>query len=823
MIFAKSDQKTTLKKHVDNLFKVFDVIKRYLPQNLIEALKIGIFFHDIGKVIPAFQIKELGNMNYEPWDVTHTIPHSFFSAFWIDLSKLSKEYKNFLISAIAYHHWKDGYENYLINGSKEFTKFCEKALEWKEKLKTNVMEEMYDSNLKEYLNLMNLNELWLKGIINGRSFVSYAVPPYKFEYEPLRHGLHKEWILISGFLQRCDHFASFCEEEGESFYNVEKESVSFDKLKEQIEWEITKKIGKVENQIWQIKKIEGITLKNKKNIILIAPTGYGKTEFSFLWSKGQKFIYTLPLRSAVNQIFERAEKIFGSDKPGILHSDADVYLFQRSEQETFRVYELSKQFSYPLIISTGDQFFPYALRPPGYEKVFSIFSYAGLVIDEIQAYDPKACAIIVRFLRYINFLGGSFLLMTATLPKFVYDAIKEIDFYEINIYEEEKQELSRVFKNKLEIIEIENEEKNFEIPDDIIQQALDQAESEKKRVLFILNTIEQAQKVYKKIKEKKMNNVFLIHSRFTFIDRKELEQKIAGTKDQKGLFSNPKPSDEKESKILVATQVVEASLDIDADVLYTEIAPIDALVQRMGRVLRRYFYLGNGKVLNKSDESQIELKDNEDLKLFNDPNVFVLVFKNGYESGNGRVYSRELIEKSYELLKKLKNSNLELSEYKKYELVNQLYENLKKDSPYLKDFYKTLEILDAGYMSEKKHEALRIFREIYTIPAIPENKIDEFKKSMEDFVNTNSLNYTRFKMEVLSKYVVNIDIRKYLHDDSLNLKNASYLVNELNGLSEKQYSKLKRWLSDIYVFDGEYDNEIGVIFIKNRSKGKIVD
>ncbi len=64
-------------------------------------------------------------------------------------------------------------------------------------------------------------------------------------------------------------------------------------------------------------------------------------------------------------------------------------------------------------------------------------------------------------------------------------------------------------------------------------------------------------------------------------------------------------------------------------------------------------------------------------------------------------------------------------------------------------------------MSEKKEEALTIFREIYTVPAIPENKKEDFKKSIEKFLNSGKeKDYISFKLEVLSKYVINIDIRK---------------------------------------------------------------
>jgi len=119
----------------------------------------------------------------------------------------------------------------------------------------------------------------------------------------------------------------------------------------------------------------------------------------------------------------------------------------------------------------------------------------------------------------------------------------------------------------------------------------------------------------------------LFHSRFTLEDRRKKELELIGKE-----FKNPKDeTNETTPKILVATQVVEASLDIDADLLFTEIAPMDALVQRMGRVLRRH-----------KDFIPEEPKE---------PNVNVIVFREGYQSGSKYVYENELIEKTFAILK----------------------------------------------------------------------------------------------------------------------------------------------------------------------------
>ena len=100
---------------------------------------------------------------------------------------------------------------------------------------------------------------------------------------------------------RCDHFASFCEEEENNQFEIEIKGESYSNIKQKM---VKQFKLKNENEIWQVDLIEKEKLHDK-NVVLIAPTGSGKTEFSYIWSQGEKTFYTLPLRSAVNQIFKR--------------------------------------------------------------------------------------------------------------------------------------------------------------------------------------------------------------------------------------------------------------------------------------------------------------------------------------------------------------------------------------------------------------------------------------------------------------------------------------------------------------------------------------
>jgi len=915
--FKKSGNDIYLKEHIEDLKNVWcylwNKIKgklRYSSEELNRIfciVKFCIEKHDLGKVLPAFQIKTLGNSNYEPFDISLDVPHSIFSTFFVKDEEMEqfkeifgKDTERIILSIIAFHHWRESFDK-IINGDSSLVEVA-KSLLYDENFKEKLIGNLRDEDFAD----IDINERVVKSLAKGTRFLTLVIPPYQNKFLPSRlevdDKIKKYWVLSAGFLQRCDHFASFCEETGENFCNVEIDNISF----EEIRGKVSSKIGE---NAWQIDKIKNPDLLDK-NIILIAPTGYGKTEFAFLYSNGEKLIYTLPLRSAVNQIFQRAKDIFGDDKVGLLHSDADVVILSyEGDEEGLRTYELSRQISYPVIISTGDQFFPYALNPPTYEKIYSILSYSRLIIDEVQAYDPQACAIVVKFIEDTIRMGGKFLLTTATLPKFVKDKINEVvnqnELEEINIYKEEKDKFQKFYKHKLKVSLINNGEK-FDLPDRELEEGIIKKANGGKRVLVVLNTVESAQKVYRKLKEKIRDQnikIMLIHSIFTLEDRRKKELILCGgvysiqngkvkifdkkydlynlgqNKDKsdieivkngngflvkvkfedktfeldgeikenenefviKGWFSNPKPQNENEGKILVATQVVEASLDLDADILFTEICPLDSLVQRMGRVARRYFYM-SGKVYNKSNndnkssngERSLEEKFNAfDEYNSSEPNIFVWVFKNGLQSGKEHVYDRDIILLSLKILSKSEDLGNEegiiddifagqesfcvgLSEYDKYIMVDLLYSSLPENSKYLEDFEKTYEILNSGFVSDKKSEAFELFRRIYDIQIIPKNKFEEFKNELENFVRGNQINqnglYTKFKINILSKFVVNVpfwETKEKITPENLAINKLSKL-SDLS-LPDDWKKKLKYYLSGIYVVDGfEYDSEYGI-------------
>ncbi len=189
---------------------------------------------------------------------------------------------------------------------------------------------------------------------------------------------------------------------------------------------------------------------------------------------------------------------------------------------------------------------------------------ASFVFDEVHAYDASMWSTLMDFIRLLP--GANILLMSASLP------------------EDRKQELAYVMGIEIDKLEVPGPEgletvqryelKTIQKDNEALKIAVEAA-SQGKYVLFVCNTVSRCKK-YAEDVEGVRTHVY--HSRFKYEDRIEHHSEVVTAFQQK--------SDDG-GVIAFTTQVAEMSLDLDADVLVSEIAPIPSLIQRMGRLNRR--------------------------------------------------------------------------------------------------------------------------------------------------------------------------------------------------------------------------------------------
>jgi len=609
--------------------------------------------------------------------------------------------------------------------------------------------------------------------------------------------------------------------------------------------------------------------------VLVAPTGFGKTEFAYLWGAGKKNLMTLPMRAAANKIFDRVSSLMGMERTALLHGDAALELFVRDlparhehyEGEQRQALEMARHLAKPYIVATADQIAPAALRYPGYERIFAILMDGALVIDEVQAYDPRAAAIVTHLIQQNAAFGGKTLLMTATLPPFIRDAIKErtglddqhivrlLDMPGFKSFAESSRHRVRVVVH----------DGTYAGPAEEILAAFRSG----LKVLVIMNTVQDAGNVYRMLRaglhEGEGVQIALLHSRFTQEQRRELEKRVVDNYMPNRAHRDEAPC------IVVTTQIVEASLDLDADVMFTELAPADSLVQRMGRVYRRFarqpgnnapiepnviIVVNAGEQVNRNtrnadarlasgigkvyDRNLTALSLVTLLKAFDNPSyLFVdadipsvleeepwnLCFQ--HKKSGKKKTSRGINQALCDEVKERENKTLVLNEKMKEHWVKLTYRLLENGMDtnsslelggYLRQYYETLEILDHGYCSDKRRDAMRLFRDVNDIKGIPAELVEKFYDVVLRWVDTcrGSINYLELAVNILPAFIVScpyyvLNKGDYRHYSDLSIERMVPRALD-QPMSVKVADKLRRWLSDIKVIDLRYDPEEGLLY-----------
>lgn len=648
---AKSNPIENLQEHTEKVEKELEILRKlkYIPnEHIYQLAKIACHYHDFGKMNLEFQKRVRATDKKRRFDSTKEIPHNMLSVFFLDEQKLGEDYYKIAYSVMRHHN------SYLIYEEENLIK----------------ESELVGQLLSEFSDLITLEMRRRK--LN-------KITKMKNDFET---------IWIKGLLHRCDYSAS-------AGLAVEYEN---DFLEEKMETYMNS---------WEKNQLQLFCEENRnQNIIVKAQTGMGKTEAGLLWLGNAKGFFVLPLKVAINAIYDRIRKgILEEEKiqerVGLLHSDMISCYFDRvekvEEEITIKEYaDRTKQLSMPITIATLDQLFDFVFKCGGYEMKLVTLAYSKIIIDEIQMYSPDLLAYLIYGISKIHEFGGKVAILTATLAPFIRDLLVDRAF------------LGDAVESEMPFVEEDKARHNVKICEEKINIAgiLERYQSNKQngksnKILVVCNTVKKAQEIYEELREfVDERELFLLHKKFIEKERVVKEKKIL----EFGKTYERDGSLDKKSGIWIATSIVEASLDIDFDILFTELQDLNSLFQRMGRCNRK------------------GIKDIEEYNCY----VYLKIDEKLLRNGNNGFIDKKMYELSKNALEGLDGI---LTEKKKMELIDVYFTMERvKFSDFIKEFEETYEMISEAVNDEfdKNNAKLRDIVSYTVIPkGVYENNQDE--------------------------------------------------------------------------------------------------
>mgnify|MGYP004471821809 CR=1 FL=1 len=702
----KAKPNKSIIEHTNDLLDVLEILWNlgYIKEERIyELIQKACIYHDIGKINKEFQ-KRVKNKGIK-FDENKEVAHNVLSLYFIDESKFNNKEDYLIVSnAVVNHH-----------------DYCDIGLAIREK--SDIIENL----------LEGLDHKKVKKVIPAKiASISQDI----------------DAIKIKGYLHKCDYSAS-------SGYTAEYENNFLEKSLENVlnKW-------KLDNQDASWNELQQYCIENKnENIIAIAQTGMGKTEAGLLWISDNKGFFILPIRTAINAIYDRTKKYISSyggnleEQLGLLHSSSleylllqseddkyddkdeyidkkDEYIDKKEDKEIIEYEKIAKQLSLPINVSTIDQLFDFVYKYPAYELKLTTLSYSKIVIDEIQMYGPDLLAYLVYGLERIVEQGGKVAILTATLPPFVKELLsKSIKF---KIKEDGFTDNSK--RHNLKILD-----KRIDSNDICNKYRENEKLNKSNKILVVCNSITQAQNLYEEISDILGNkNLHILHSKFIKGQRLSKESEII--EFGKTYKDNKSNELDKQSGIWISTSIVEASLDIDFDYLFTELQDLNSLFQRLGRCNRK----------GKKDSSE------------NNCYIYTQIDERSFINGDRGYIDKDIFELSKEAISLWEG---QISEKEKIELINKYFTMDKiKNSNYITQYKHTYNFIKNLTPDTFKSDEVKL-RNILSKDIIPSPIYHEYNgdiKELEEKLKDKSLNSPENKGEKiklqnkLKKYTVSV-------------------------------------------------------------------
>lgn len=538
-LYAKSAPEwTPLKDHLLHVAMAAQVFAKHLGMDQMLAYK-GAILHDIGKAHPRFQ-KRLKERDTNGSVFRHEISSLLF------LSAFPNDDHPFLIEMVAGHHKsvrKDAGEKGILDLENGYDYQDFHVGKWKDWSTTA-------------FNL--LNELGIAcsqfGEDTARNNLENAV---QFCRKKTKERGYSEW---RGLLMGADHYASA------AIFDTEKHLAKAFVTPDLRFYHRTHPLYPLSTKD---------TSSDKKHTIVVACTGAGKTDFLFKRTKGRVF-YTLPFQASINAMYKRIANDLRETNPHldirVLHASSSVVKRKGAEEETV----LQSLFGSSIKILTPHQLAAVAFGLKGFEALLLDLKGCDIILDEIHTYTGVSQAIVLKLVEILMSNDCRIHIGTATMPTVLYQKIVALlgsNVLELKLSNEEMDQFDRHNVYKLQ---------SFDQTTELIEEAITKQE----KVLVVCNRVSSAQDIYRSLNERYPNvDILLLHSRFKRGDRNLKEKFLIGLDEEGNPTGQFNTGDR--ACIVVSTQIVEVSLDISFDLMITECAPIDSLVQRFGRINRK--------------------------------------------------------------------------------------------------------------------------------------------------------------------------------------------------------------------------------------------
>ncbi len=532
-ILAKGEEngRVTLMQHLSEVALITEKVANHLELDASIARR-GAILHDIGKASSVFQQTLKKNFQRPPGFVFR---HELASLFFISLLNENEKYP--IIDMTVAHH-KSIYQD---AGEKGLLDLVENNPDcFKQHIKD------FDSWSNDALAILEHFGFETKSISEDQAKENFfEVVDY---CESKSYG-YSQW---KGVLVAADHLASAM-----SCYEKSLEHKLF--IVPDISYYHSRK-----NILYPLSLVP--TDDERKHTLVTAPTGAGKTDFLIRRCKGRMF-YTLPFQASINAMYDRI-------KNDLKDTDADVRLLHAASSiklEHGKIEEniLQRHIGASVKVLTPHQLAALVFGTKGYEALIVDMKGCDVILDEIHTYSETTQAIVLKIAEILCNIDCRVHIGTATMPTDLYNRLVDIlggqdCIYEVKLSDEILDTFNRHIIHKADSMES-------------LSSILDEAIKQKQKVLLVCNQVKRAQSLYADLSERYPNiEKMLVHSRFKRGTRSKLESDLRN-----------KYNISIEACLVVSTQVVEVSLDISFDLMITECAPIDALIQRFGRVNRK--------------------------------------------------------------------------------------------------------------------------------------------------------------------------------------------------------------------------------------------